>query len=93
MARDLLNGFGGFGKRDVYRRACSSSNLAACSNDPTTCCEIGGECCGSGLCCSTGKVCQTNFQGKTVCCLAGGDCSDYIPDVGDFSFFYYLTLV
>ncbi|CAE6462774.1 unnamed protein product [Rhizoctonia solani] len=74
------NGFSGLG-RFAKRQGCSAG-FGVCPNDPTTCCQINGDCCGGGSCCKAGSFCygggccDSNKVGcdNKGCCDRGADC-------------------
>ncbi|CAE7134324.1 unnamed protein product [Rhizoctonia solani] len=80
---------GGFsGLRHLATRQGCNAATEVCPNDPTTCCQAGGECCGGGICCRAGSFCygggcclssKVGCDNKGCCdrganCCTGGGC-------------------
>ncbi|KAH7335730.1 hypothetical protein B0J17DRAFT_52079 [Rhizoctonia solani] len=73
--------------RLAARQSCPGG-YGTCSNDPATCCPLGGGCCGGGRCCGSGNwcyaggCCPNNRNGcdnkgccpKDYSCCQGGSC-------------------
>ncbi|KAH7339377.1 hypothetical protein B0J17DRAFT_358606 [Rhizoctonia solani] len=89
LGSPFSSGFSGF-TRLATRQGCSA-NSEVCQNDPTTCCQIGGDCCGGGACCNAGSFCYgggccastkegCNNRGccdrDAECCSSGGCCGN-----------------
>ncbi|CAE6462775.1 hypothetical protein ACGC1H_007247 [Rhizoctonia solani] len=66
------------GSRRLSARQGCSAATRVCQNDPTTCCQVGGDCCGGGTCCRAGSFCYGGGCCPSTKIGCNGGCCD--PD-------------
>ncbi|EUC58697.1 transmembrane protein, putative [Rhizoctonia solani AG-3 Rhs1AP] len=68
------SGFSGL-RHLAARQGCNAAT-EVCQNDPTTCCQVGGDCCGGGICCKAGSFCYGGGCCPSTKIGCNGGCCD-----------------